>query len=406
MLQRIFVLEKYGEQLVKKIRDRLSKTQLELEKKRHEQEVLGDASETAILEVQKTLKEKEGVLKRQEEKLALINKQYEEYQEIRKLTQELKEVDRVLADLALEEPVIKQKEERLNAAQKGEYLRPYLNQVIEGKEKLNRLETLKETMEKELKEIQDYLLQTETRYKFWENKYQKEGKELESRLIRLDGALEDEKIKDGYCRKLLQIKNEQEKLREEIIELQVELEAMAKRKQEKEREKNKLEEEISQKELIVAQSEEIEKQNEAYQKLLEITARLEEVKGELEEKGKQGEETRKQKESLLDEIQKWEKALEQIQEEIQSLPRSRFTLEEIYQEQTKLQAFSSIIETLGEKEKNLEQKKIEVVQNDEHFNRQAKAVEEIRQELDWQQAAKNQLAVEIALLEEELRRLE
>lgn len=406
MLQRIFALEKYGDQLVKRIRERLNKTQLELEMKRHEQEVLGDASETAIIEAQKALEEKLKVLKKLEEKLALLNKQLEEYQEIRNLTRELKEVDQVLMDLASDEPLIKEKEEKLNLAQKGEYLRPYLNQVNEGKDKLNLKELQKEALVQELEELQNSCTQLETQYKNWENKYQLEGKELEGRLIKLDGAIEDEKIRDGYNAKLLHIKNEYEKLREEVKKLKEEKDLLEKRKQKKEAEKNKLEEIISEKEVIVAQGEEIEKQNEAYQKLLEIIVRGEEVKGELEEKVKQAEENKNRKEKLLGEIQKWEKGLEQIQEEIQSLPQSQFTLEEIYQEQTRLQASASIIETFKEKEKILGQKTKELSQNNELLAQQEKVVAETLEVIEQYQILRNKLSEEIVGLEKELRRLE
>jgi exonuclease SbcC len=264
MLQRIFALERYGEQLVKKIRERVNKAQMEQELKKHELAVLGDASEETIKKAERDVQAKQLQLKKLTEKLDLLNKKWEEYNEVRKLTQELDEVNESMCKLDQEDKKIQAKIKKLDLAQKAEYLRPYLNQLNDEKEALANKELAIKSLVIELRTLETHYAQVEKEYRIWDNMYQNEGKALEGRLVKLEGALEDEKNRDAYNEKLLQLRDEYQKLNEITKTVEQALTGLKKQKENKEVEKIQLDGIIKEKEIIVAQGENIESQKEAW----------------------------------------------------------------------------------------------------------------------------------------------
>lgn len=406
MLQRIFALERYGEQLIKRIREKLNKTQVELEMKKREQEILGDASENAIHQARAVLQEKQATIGVLEQKLALLKKEYEEYQEIRKLSQELQEVEKLLAQLIREEPTIKEKEEELRLAQKGEYLRPYLKQVNEGREKIDIKEIEKKTLEKELIQLQKERSEGEALFKAWEVKYQEEGKGLEGRIIKLEDAVEKEQKRDIYFEKLLQIRKDFKECQSEVKNLTGEIDKLKNSKSEKEIEKASLDEKLAEKEKIILQGEKIEQQRDAYQKLLQVTNSLEDTEKELKKKVKQRDIIEEQKAELLGQIQEIERSLTKIQNDFQLLPEPKLTLEEIYQEQTRLQAKVLLIENLRENENNISQKEKELAENLVLLSRQEQLRTEALLVMEQLAANKEALQKEISDGEEKMRQME
>lgn len=406
MLQRIFALEKYGEQLVKRIREKVNKTQLELEMKKHELDMLGDASQAAIKKAQKDAQAKELKVKELEEKLTLFHKKWEEYKEIRQLSQELTEVNHGLSKLAQEEPLIKEKSDKLDLAQKAEYLRPYLKQVTDGKGALIVKEEKLKLLSQDLKELQNHCTQVEGDFTAWESKYQSDGKLLEGYLIKLEGALEDEKTRDGYSEQLFQLRTDYRKLEETLNTLKAEINKLQNLKKEKETEKGLLDEKLSEKEIIVAQGEEIEKQKEAWQNLSEVTSRRQELAKELIEKNEQLNLGKIQKKELLEEIQTYEKVLAQVQVKIEAIPRPELSLEEIYQEQTKLQSIVILIDAIRENEQKLLNIEQELSDNNNLFLREEKHFTRELGIFDDLKMAKTGLINGITQLEEQERVLE
>jgi len=406
MLQRIFALEKYGEQLVKKIREKVTRTQAELEKKQYEQNVLGDASEAAIAKAKKAFQEKKEKLAELEQKLASLHEKWEEYKEIRQLTQDLTAVEKGLTKLASEEPETEKKAEKLDLAQKAEYLRPYLKQVTDGEQALYAKEQEIGILAEELKKLESHCAQVEAEYKAWESKYQNEGKVLEGRLIKLEGALEDEKTRDGYNEKLLELRNEYRRLDETLKALKEEISGLENRKKEKERERNELDEKLSAKEKIVAQGEEIEKQKEAWQQLVDITSRMEELDKELNGKGQQLNSGELEKDKLLAEIQAIEKNLAKIQGKIEAIPVPELGLSEIYQEQTRLQSLTMLIDAIKNNENKLENKEKELEANKKLLLEQEKLFTKETEALKELDVTRSGLINTITLLEENERELE
>ena len=114
MLQRLFGLEKYGEQLTQKVRRQMTMVANKLDNIIGRQNELGDASEKALKEAEKGLKEQEEALERLVEKDRLFKEINTEYQEIIRLQNEFKQLEMEKAALRLEEPQIQLKKKNIN----------------------------------------------------------------------------------------------------------------------------------------------------------------------------------------------------------------------------------------------------------------------------------------------------
>ena len=406
MLQRIFALEKYGEQLVKKIRDKVNLSQHQLEVANQKKEVLGDASLAVIQKAQKALKEKEKRLLLVEGQVASLNRQWEEYKEIRQLTRELNDFTTNLSKLAIREPLIKEKEEKLELAHKAEYLRPYLKQVTSGELALENKGSELTKQQAELETIKNHCDHVQSEYQSWENKYSAEGKALENRLIKLEALVEDEEKRDEYLRKLGELRNSYRQIDEEVKVIKAEKIRLEALKQHKEAEKNDLEQKIKEKDEIIINGEEIEKQKEALQELLEAKKRFQEVEIELKELDKKAQKAKEQKTELLEQLLGCEKNLKYTKEQLPSLPEADLTLQEIYQKQTQLQSFVNAIDNITEGEENLLTKEKDVQENRLLLLEQEKLLKEQIQVLDNLTFTKKEIMEVIALLEEEERQLD
>ncbi|MGI6224960.1 MAG: AAA family ATPase [Peptococcales bacterium] len=406
MLQRIFALERYGEQLVKKIRERVNKAQMEQELKKHELAVLGDASEETIKKAERDVQAKQLQLKKLTEKLDLLNKKWEEYNEVRKLTQELDEVNESMCKLDQEDKKIQAKIKKLDLAQKAEYLRPYLNQLNDEKEALANKELAIKSLVIELRTLETHYAQVEKEYRIWDNMYQNEGKALEGRLVKLEGALEDEKNRDAYNEKLLQLRDEYQKLNEITKTVEQALTGLKKQKENKEVEKIQLDGIIKEKEIIVAQGENIESQKEAWQELLEVTSRLEENINDLNRKENQLKIVQQKKNELIGQIEEYENKSEQIHLKLQAIPVPNLNMQQLYQEQSNLQSVSILLDTIQDNEKKLANKQKDLTENTNALIQQEKLLSQEKKLLDEFVSTRNHIIEKITLLEEKERDIE
>ncbi|KJS87277.1 MAG: hypothetical protein JM58_04710 [Peptococcaceae bacterium BICA1-8] len=406
MLQRIFALEKYGEQLVKKIRGRVTKAQLELEMKEKELDFLGDASEKAIQKARKDFKETEKRLAQLKETLDAFNKELDEYKEIRQLTQELTEVNKDIIKLALEEPDIKKMTEKLDLANKGEKLRIHLEHLTNGEEALSVKTIENKVLEEELIELQSHYAQIELEYKKWDNKHQKDGELLRIRLGDLKRALEDEEKLDSYAKILLELRNEYRNLDETVNITKEEKAKLESLKIKKEAEIFAVDEKLRQKEKIVSQDEEIKQQEDAWKKLLEVTSRLEKMDKELNSKVEQVNGREIKKNELLAEVQEVENNNAENQIRLQSIPLPELSLEEIYTEKIKLQSITNLIEPIRDSEKNFRNKEKELEENNSLLTQQENLFTKETQTLEGLWSTKTQLIGAITFLAEKEREIE
>lgn len=180
MLQRLFHLEKYGDQLNAKIKSHLMNTKLEKELIEKEQQALGNASEEAIEEtkIQISLITKQLNEIKQEE--LRLEKQLEEEKEIFSLLEEKRRTEEKIAALHEKEAEIEENNRLLTRAKDAKVLIPFVadienslkeienskQKVLQGTERLNEMYHLLKIADeqfhkaKEKKEQNEHLLRT------------------------------------------------------------------------------------------------------------------------------------------------------------------------------------------------------------------------------------------------------
>ncbi|MBU9711504.1 AAA family ATPase [Evansella tamaricis] len=132
MLQRIFHLEKYGDELMKKLKSRLVDTKHQKELVEKEQEGLGNASKEALGEAKKKL---EDIKKQQEvekKKYEVLEKRFDEEKLVLKLQREKGAAENRLKELSLREGELKELERTLLKGKEAAILLPYVEELEES----------------------------------------------------------------------------------------------------------------------------------------------------------------------------------------------------------------------------------------------------------------------------------
>lgn len=126
MLQRLFHLEKYGDQLGQKLSRKVKETDQALKELAAEQQGLGTASEEALKAAEKALKAAGELAKARRKELGAARERFETLAKVRELSQERGRRAALLASLRERDGAVRELEARLARAAAAESLRPVL----------------------------------------------------------------------------------------------------------------------------------------------------------------------------------------------------------------------------------------------------------------------------------------
>lgn len=129
MLQRLFNLEQYGDQLNKKIRSNVQLLKGEIDTISAEQTGLGEASEESVKQAEQVLQERIILLEKRECELKDIEKLYDEQTAIWNDMQIKHELEEMLKELNEQELLINEKRKQVAIAEEAKKLLPYLKRV-------------------------------------------------------------------------------------------------------------------------------------------------------------------------------------------------------------------------------------------------------------------------------------
>ncbi|MDE8675837.1 SbcC/MukB-like Walker B domain-containing protein [Priestia aryabhattai] len=138
MLQRLFNLEQYGDQLSKKIRYQVQQLKTDLDKITAEQTGLGEASTEKVTEAEQLVSDSIVLLEKREKEAADLQERYDQQASLWKAQQEKTLLEEKLVHASKQEEDIKQKQDLLTKAQQAERLFPYLK-TFEQAEKQQKL---------------------------------------------------------------------------------------------------------------------------------------------------------------------------------------------------------------------------------------------------------------------------
>ncbi len=140
MLQRLFHLEQYGDQLLKKLKKRLASTRIERNELEAEKTGLGDASSEAVQEAKNNVNEAKVLLEKRQKELESVIKDFEQMQTLWNLQMEKAEIEKEKQAVKKEEEQIAGIEKRLKSAEEAEALRPYAEALQARKKERNEAE--------------------------------------------------------------------------------------------------------------------------------------------------------------------------------------------------------------------------------------------------------------------------
>ncbi len=134
MLQRLFHLEKYGDRLTARLKERKDAVEIQIKEIVAEQAGLGDCSEERMKQAEQHLHAVIAVAEQKRAQLINAEKVYNEKKEIWQRQQEKLEVERSLAELREQEQGIKELEQRLERAKQADRLQPYLEELLRSEQ--------------------------------------------------------------------------------------------------------------------------------------------------------------------------------------------------------------------------------------------------------------------------------
>ncbi|MFC5450256.1 SMC family ATPase [Paenibacillus aestuarii] len=128
MLQRLFHLESYGDQLSAKVSAKVKETDSAVKEIAAEQQGLGDASDQALAEAKAKLLEAEREAELSRGELQRQEASYEEQKQVHQWQVEKEALEHQLREQQAEEASVREKELLLQKAEQAERVRPYLEQ--------------------------------------------------------------------------------------------------------------------------------------------------------------------------------------------------------------------------------------------------------------------------------------
>ena len=177
-------------------------------------------------------------------------KRYEELKKIIELKRELEKAQKEWEDIKVLEPSFQLKLQRLELAHKAEKVKPYCQVVNNEKLALDKICAHLANLTEEVNNLENILAATLKVYQELENKKNTRGKELEIKLVKLEQALAEEKLRQELLEKREGLKKDYlaaKKAGESLKAQQKELENLRSRLQVKKAELAKI---IQQKEQI------------------------------------------------------------------------------------------------------------------------------------------------------------
>ncbi|SES24977.1 AAA family ATPase [Salipaludibacillus aurantiacus] len=153
MLQRLFHLEKYGDELNQKLRHRLVSARHEKELIEKEQAGLGEASMQSLKKAESHVAQLQKQIEKQEKEVEVTQKDYEKGKQKREWHKQLQLLERELANLEKQAPEIAEKKENIKLAKEANILFPYIQEVSESEEQLNHWQKKETIAQEQLKSV-------------------------------------------------------------------------------------------------------------------------------------------------------------------------------------------------------------------------------------------------------------
>lgn len=221
MLQRLFSLEDYGKRLNEKLKSRLEGNDRQLRSVVGELTGLGDASDQAVEQVRELVKQAVAAEKAAADQRALINGQYEEQKQVWQLQEESQQLLIKLADHRQGLAKTIENENRLLLAERGELVRPALEQAAHWEQRQVQAAEAVEAAQQQFLLVSKQVELSQTAWNSLDHQKAVEHPQLIQQLARLDEAQVLEKEVSDLGKRLENLKQQETSLKLEGNKLKV-----------------------------------------------------------------------------------------------------------------------------------------------------------------------------------------
>ncbi|MFZ7101479.1 MAG: AAA family ATPase [Peptococcaceae bacterium] len=319
MLQRIFALEKYGEKLTQRIRDRLLETRLKENTLESRQKELGDASLETLQSQEKILNEAELVREDLAKQGEAAEKARAEYKQILDLQTEHQKTAGELEKLTGKDDEFTAKKARLDKALKAERLKPFME--IRNKELNQRDRILKKLtlLEKEAAAAKLAYDEAEKMLFLAQDQLNDEGEKRKQEMIKLEEALSIEERKDELEKQREKLLNEYQSRHSVYKTLVNNISHLKEQRGQFKERQQKVARDMEVKNALVSEEEEVLRQKEAWLQLQEIRVRFAEFAEEKRAKEKNFTQTGYQIRNYFEQAAGINKQLARLEDKLNSL---------------------------------------------------------------------------------------
>ncbi|WP_456275923.1 AAA family ATPase [Bacillus sp. AK128] len=216
MLQRLFHLEKYGDQLGKKVKTRLQEANQKVNEVLAEQTGLGDASQEAIDAATKEANDIEILLTKRKKELTEIEKAYDKQTKLWQLEQDKQELIEKLNSLRANEETIQNLSKQVQRSDEAIKLLPYAEELSQTESRFQTTEKKKIELENALSTYQESYQKAELEYTEANKKRIVEEPVLLSQKEKLLGAKELSLSKARLEKELKEVEDQLTSLQEEL----------------------------------------------------------------------------------------------------------------------------------------------------------------------------------------------
>jgi len=239
MLERLFELDRFGEQLKKRVTEARSAAQNRLERVLAEQAGLGDCSPGALENARRELERSRAACRAAGERYRLAARRLEEARQVRELQQLRDDAQRRLAALRQNELRVRQAEERLEAGARAENLRGLLEEGEGLKSSLQARRERLAALQAEVRRLAERARQAEEEARRCQQARQEKEPGLLQLAAGLDRAVQEEQELDGWL-------EQEQALQRQLVDREKEISGLQSRREELRRRREQVERRLEQ----------------------------------------------------------------------------------------------------------------------------------------------------------------
>lgn len=406
MLERLFGLEKYGEQLSKRIRHQLAKAKTEWEMLARQQGELGDASPQALQQAEENLQQQQKILGQIQREYKQKQQQLEEYKELRQWQGELQDWLAKEQHLAAQAPAMEQLADKIQQAQRANQVKPYLDKVQAEQTALNDVQQRLAQLDRQVKQADEAYGLCQQRQQNLQQQMQQQGQQWQTQLLKLEAVLQQELKRDTLQHKYRELQQRYKTLAKQSQDVQAAIDKLTEHRTQLLQQQQQLQEQIEQNNVSAETQQQLAQRQEAWRAWQEALGRLTELQRELTDQQRQLAKLDQSTAHLQQQVEDIEQALAAKEQLLTNLSPPDLTQQQLNERRETVNKAALVVHTLKLRQQELEHW-------EQQQQQQQRALEQLEQQIIQRRqrqadllAQGQQLTKQLTALEEQYKQSE